>query len=183
MIDLNTLYSRYDPGATATGAYYGYTVQNSISSQNTSDTSYVFSLKKVFSIGNVQYTQWANNTINTYESDWANRASWFATPSNITVTGTSSFNGSYTTVTFNWTGATGCSRYIANITNQLGQAITYLPDISHRLNPNHNSTSLQFVNQLSCTLQNVIVGNTYSISIYPSNGYGSASTVSASVAV
>ena len=185
MIDINTLYSRYDPGASASGAYYGYNAQNSMISQNYTDASTVFSIKKVYSVGNVQYIAWSNNTIAAYESDWTNRAAWFATPSNITVTATSSVSNGITNIIFNWSSSTGSSRYIANITNQNGVPITYLADASSSavLNPEHKATTLQFINQTSCTLQNVLTGATYSISIYPSNGYGSASVSTVSVAV
>ena len=185
MIDLNTLYSRFDPGATATGTYYGYNNQNSFVLQNFVDSATVFSIKKVYSVNNVQYTQWSNNTIAAYESNWNDRASFFATPSSITVTGSSTFDGVKTNITFNWSAATGSSRYIANISNQNGVAVTYLQDASSSAvyNPEHRPSSLTFINQNSCTLQNVATASTYTIFIYPSNGYGSASTTSTSVTV
>ena len=185
MIDLNTLYSRYDPGATAAGAYYGYNMQNSFTLQNYTDSATVFSIKRVYYVVNVQYTQWSNNTIGAYESNWTDRAAFFATPSAITVTGSSAYDRIKTNITFNWSSSTGSSRYIADITNQNGVAITYLPDAcsSAVYNPEHRSTSLTFVNQNSCTLQNVATASTYTIRIYPTNGYGSASTTSISVVV
>ena len=87
-----TLYSRYDPSGTAAGglgttiSYYGYAKQGSADGDTT------FSIKKVYYIGAVQYTDWSNNEIGNQEASWANRAYYFATPSNIsTITATVSF--------------------------------------------------------------------------------------------
>lgn len=183
MIDINTLYSRYD-NAGGSVSYYGYNIQNSMALQNPSDSAAAFSIKYIYYVGTVQYTLWSNNTIGAYESVWNNRSACFATPSNISVTGSSTFDGWNTSVTFNWTSSTGSSRYIANITNQNGSAIIYLSDASSSaaLNPEHR-TSLQFVNRNSCTLYNVATASAYTISIYPSNGFGSASTVTTTVSV
>ena len=185
MFDLNTQYSRYDALGTGSGttiSYYGYTIQGVNGISNPSDTSVVFSLKKTYYIDNVQYIEWANGYSAGYECSWTNRSSYFATPSNIAVTATSSFDGSRTNITFNWNASTGSSRYNALITYNGGNTVRYLADAcsSAVLNPENKPGNFIFINQTSCVAQNCLTGYTYSISIYPYNsaGAGSVSTVS-----
>jgi hypothetical protein len=192
MIDLNSMYVRYDSvgnanGTGASATYYGYINQSQTSNTNPSDSASVFSIKKMYWIGNVQYTSWSNNVVSAYESDWTNRILFFGTPSSTTtVTATSSYDGSKTNITFNWTAVAGVSRYLVSMNGGPNNtAITYLPDAlsSAVLNPEHKSTTLQFVNQNYCTIQNVATGSTYYISVVPSNGYGACTASTASIAI
>jgi hypothetical protein len=185
MLNSNTLHSRYDPGASASGIYYGYINQGSAFTQNPADTDSVFSIRKQYYVGNVQYNVWSNVAMGMFESSWTNRAACFAAPSNINVTGASSYDGSKWNITFTWNSSTGSSRYLANISYNNGMPITYLADAvsSAVLNPERKSTTLTFVNQNSCTLQNCARGYTYIMNITPNNGYGSGAFVTASVTI
>ncbi len=192
MIDNNTSYARYEingaSGGTGTSAsYYGYIYQNQATPTNITDSSTVFSIKKQYYIGNVQYSAWSNNTVAAYESDWTNRVSYFATPSGTTsITATYSFNGSQNIINFSWTSVTGVSRYLININGgPNNSAITYFPDAlsSAILNPEHRSTTLTLVNQVGCIIQNVATGSSYTIVVQPSNGYGTGSASTLSITI
>ncbi len=191
MVDQNTLYARYDLGLGASTSYYGYLAPNQFTNLNPSDSSANFAIKEITYSGNVQYVIWANNSLDTYECSWTNRAAYFATPSNTSISGTATNLGALkqaNLITFNWIAATGASRYSANITfmNPAGNTkqITYLPDACSdtRTNPYLNSTNLVFVGVTSCTLYNCLSGGyTYSISLYPYNGIANGVAATASV--
>jgi hypothetical protein len=185
--DNNTLYTRYDASGTNSGAggavgvgttisYYGY------STPGVADTSNNFSIKKIYYIGNIQYIDWSNNIPGAFESSWTNRNFYFATPSNITIAGTSFSNGlnSYN-VTFTWTAATGSSRYNVTLTRDNGTIFNIQDAGGNQYNPYGNSSTRTLVNTLTLTLANCSSGHTYSASVFASNGVGVSSTVTASV--
>jgi len=182
-INTGTLYTRYDAagaGAGTTVSYYGY------SQPSTADGDNSFAIKKVYYASNVQYTVWNNNIIGSFESNWNDRAAYFATPSNIVVSVTSSntnFGGFYD-VTFNWTTATGSSRYIVYTSENL-KYVTNTSDASSQLiNPNQNSYNLRLPNNTtSVTLNKCRAGYTYSITVQPSNGFGAGSASTAAVSL
>jgi hypothetical protein len=185
--DNNTLYTRYDASGTNSGAggavgvgttisYYGY------STPGVADTSNNFSIKKVYNIGNIQYVDWSNNIPGAFESSWTNRNFYFATPSNITITGKSISNGlnSYN-VTFTWTAATGSSRYNITLTRDNTPLYNTQDAGGDQFNPNGNSNTESLVNTLTLTLANCSSGHTYSASVFASNGVGVSSTVTSNV--
>jgi hypothetical protein len=185
--DNNTLYTRYDASGTNSGAggavgvgttisYYGY------STPGVADTSNNFSIKKTYYIGNIQYIDWSNNIPGAFESSWTNRNFYFATPSNITITGTSFSNSlnSYN-VTFTWTAATGSSRYNVTLTRDNGTIFNIQDAGGDQYNPYGNSGTRTLVNTLTLTLANCSSGHTYSASVFASNGAGVSSTVTANV--
>ena len=187
--DLNTLYTRYDSAGTNSGAggsvgagtaikYYGY------SNPGTVDSTTSFSIKKVYNIGSVEYVDWNNNAVADYSASWTNRNFYFATPSNIAVTGATTFDGTYYNVTFNWgPGSTGSSKYNVKLTEN-GRAIINPAMASDYINnPYNNPTSLTLINQTSITLNRCLAGKAYSISIYGYNGVGVSSTVTTTVNV
>lgn len=187
--DLNTLYTRYDSAGTNSGAggavgvgttisYYGY------SNPGIADSSTSFSIKKVYNIGNVQYVDWNNNAVADYSASWTNRNFYFATPSNIAVTGATSFDGTYYNVTFNWgPGSTGSSKYIATFAEngRIFTNLAYASDTNY--SAYNNSTSVTFINQTSATLNRCRAGYSYSISIYAMNGVGVSSTATRNIAL
>ena len=187
--DLNTLYTRYDPTGTNSGAagavgagttisYYGY------SSPGTPDSTTSFSIKKVYNIGNVQYVDWSGNAIADYTCSWTNRNFYFVTPSNIAVTSATAANGSFFDVTFAWfPGSTGSSRYNVILTED-GRIIRDPSKASDYINnPYNNTNSLTLINQTSITLNRCLGGKTYAISIYGYNGYGVSNTATRSVSL
>jgi hypothetical protein len=187
--DLNTLYTRYDSSGTNSGAggsigvgtgikYYGY------SNPGTQDSTTSFSIKKVYSIGNVEYVDWNNNSIGDYSASWTNRNFYFATPSNINVTGNTSFDGTWYNVTFNWApGSTGASKYIATFAEN-GRLLTNLANASDTTyNPYNNTYNVTLINQNSATLNRCRAGYSYSISIYAVNGIGISSTATRNIAL
>ena len=187
--DLNTLYTRYDSAGTNSGAagavgagtgilYYGYSLPG------TSDNSTTFSIKKVYNIGNVQYVDWSGNAIADYTCSWTNRNFYFATPSNIALTGVTSFDGTWYNVSFNWgPGSTGSSRYNVKLTEN-GRAIINPAMASDFINnPYNNSTSLTLINQTSITLNRCLSGKSYSISVYGYNGVGVSNTATLNIAL
>lgn len=190
MIDNNTMYVRYDALGSGTGgtiSYYGYINQNQVSNPNPSDSTAAFSIKKVSWNGNVQSTVWSNNAIATFECDWTNRAAYFATPSGTSsITATYSFDGYKNNIRFNWTSVTGVSRYLVTLSGgPYNRAITYLADAlsSAVLNPEHNTSTLTFINQTGCLVQNVATGSTYYITVQPSNSYGTCTASSGSITI
>ncbi len=189
MIDNNTMYVRYDALGAGTGgtiSYYGYINQNQASNPNPSDSTPAFSIKKIYWNANVQNTVWSNNVIGSYESDWTNRTAYFATPSGISsITATYSYDGWKNNIRFNWTAVTGVSRYLVNITGPNNKAITYLADAlsSAVLNPENKTTTLTFINQTGCLLQNVATGSTYNITVQPSNSYGTCTASTTSITI
>lgn len=187
--DLNTLYTRYDSAGTNSGAggsigagtgilYYGYSTPGIV------DSTPSFSIKKVYNIGNVQYVDWNNNAIADYSASWTNRNFYFATPSNITVIGTTTFDGTWYNVNFSWApGSTGASKYIATFAEN-GRAITNLSYASDTMyNPYNNTTNITLINQTSATLNRCRAGYSYSISIYALNGVGISSTATRNIAL
>jgi hypothetical protein len=193
MIDNNSMYVRYDAignanGTGATAAYYGYINTLPNQTQTTSsDSSAVFSLKKTYWVGNSQYTAWSNNVIGSYECDWTNRISYFATPSAVTtVTATYSFDGWKNNIRFSWTMIPGVSRYAVNIYGGANyKSITYLQDAMSSAvnNPENKSSTMYFINTNSCTIQNVATGSTYTIIVQPSNGFGTCTASTTSIGI
>jgi hypothetical protein len=156
--------------------------QNDKINQNPTDTTPVFAIKQVTYQGNVQYVNWSNAGLALYESKWVDRAACFATPSNISITGASSFDGSSWNINFNWIASTGSSRYYI-LANENGRYITNTVDAGSPTLVGGNNTSFNLKlanNTTSFTLYKCRPGYTYSVSIYPYNGYGqgSASTLS-----
>lgn len=187
--DNNTLYTRYEAvgsnagaggslGAGTTISYYGYSVPGA------ADSSNCFSIKKVYFIGNVQYVDWSNNAPGAFESSWTNRSSYFATPSNITITGVSaSKGGSLYDITYTWTSATGSSRYYVSFTQDNSPIYNMLDASSNQYNPYQNTSLKLYVNNNTATLLNCSAGHTYSAAIYAANSVGVSSTVTANVRV
>jgi hypothetical protein len=187
--DLNTLYTRYDASGTAAGAggslgigttisYYGY------STPGTSDTTNAFSIKKQYYIGNVQYVDWSNNIPGAFESSWTNRSFYFATPSNITITGISASNGVGSfNITYTWTAATGSSRYNVTSTKDSSPIYNTQDAGSNQYNPYQNTNIRTLNNTYTLTLANCSPGSTYSVSVNASNGVGVSSTVTANVRI
>ena len=181
--DINTLYTRYEASGTgtigSTISYYGYSVPG------TPDGAPAFSLKKVYYLGAVQYVDWANNEIGTYECSWTNRSAYFGTPSNISLnTATYTPNGNSTnTVTFTWIAATGASRYSATILKG-NTLLTNLNDAGglQYNQAGQNLYNKTFVNLTSVTLYNCPINYTYSINIYAYNAVGSTPTATQTIA-
>ena len=185
MLDINTLYSRYD-NAGASVSYYGYLPQNQMTSQNPTDATPVFSIKQITYQGNVQYVNWSNAGIALYESKWSDRAACFATPSNISITGASSFDGSFYNINFSWIASTGSSRYNILLDENGSRYITNLSDAGSPTLVGGNNTSFNLKlpnNTTSLTLNKCRHGYTYSISVYPYNGYGSGSASTLSIQI
>jgi hypothetical protein len=180
-INSGTLYTRYEAvgaGAGSTVSYYGYSQPSAI------DGDVSFAIKKQYYIGNIQYSIWNNNIMGSFESKWTDRAAYFATPSNIVVTATSSTNGSFKDVTFNWTTSTDSSRYTVYAYEDLKYVTNIADASSPTVNPHQNSYNLKLQNNTnSVTLNKCRAGYTYSISVQPSNGFysGSASTAAVSL--
>jgi hypothetical protein len=187
--DNNTLYTRYDPSGSNVGAagltgvgttisYYGYSTPGVVDSSNN------FSIKKIYYIGNIQYIDWSNNMPGVFESSWSNRNFYFATPSNIIITGVSVSNsrGSYD-ITYTWTAATGSSRYYVNFTRNNSPIYNPLDAGGDQFNPYQNSSTKTFINTFSATLNNCVAGYTYSASVYAANGVGVSTTVTSNVRV
>ena len=180
--------------------YYGY----NINPLNT-DNSNTWAIRQVVGTNSLS-TFWNNNTALTYECSWTNRAYYFATPSNITITATTSgvvtttYNTpiAYTSsgvigtqqvtnniysITFNWTSATGSSRYYVALYKNNG-VIYNVSDVGGlQHNPYQNTYLKQIINGNSITLYNCPSGYTYSASVYASNGVGVSSTVTANISV
>ena len=110
--DLNSFYSRYD-NAGASVSYYGYINTNSSGTNftNIADTAPAFSIRKTYYVGNVQYTDWSNNTMQAYESVWNDRTYCFATPSMTSVTASTYSDGYHTNMSISWTSVQGASRF------------------------------------------------------------------------
>ena len=105
-IDLNNGWVRYD--SSGTSSYYAYTLV-----QNPSDTDYKFSIRQVATVGSVSTTKWANGGITYFGSSWANRASYFTTPSgNLGLTWSLTTASNVRFASFTWSILNGVDRYI-----------------------------------------------------------------------
>ena len=180
--DLNTLYTRYDSSGTGspgtTISYYGY------SNPGIADSTTSFSIKKIYWQGTVQYVDWANNAIGNYECSWTNRATYFATPSNVSIiSATYTGNGVENNITFTWVAATGSSRYSATFLKG-NTLLTNLFDVGgfQYNQAGQNLYNKTFVNQTSATLYNCPINYTYSISLYAYNSAGTTPTATQTVA-
>jgi hypothetical protein len=160
---------------TANTIYYGYNLN-----YNSGTNSNTWAIRQIIASSSVY---WNNAAALTYEANWANRAAFFTTPTNITITATAKGGPSIYTVTFNWTTCTGSSRYY--VTPFRGNSLLYnlLDGGASQQNPYQNSATEVIVNANSITIQNCPSGYTYSASIYAGNGFGTSSTVSASIAL
>lgn len=178
--DNNTLYTRYEAVGAANGglgttiSYYGYSVPGA------DDSTPSFSIKKVYYLSNVQYVDWNDHEIGAYRAIWNNRGYYFATPSAVSLTGSTSFNGFEYQITFAWNSATGASKYNIKLYEDLRYIVTpeYAGDDSI-FNVNHQNGIVR-INENSITLNKCRLGHTYSINIYPYNGIanGPVSTLS-----
>lgn len=168
--DNNTLYTRYEASGDANGgvgatiSYYGY------SEPGKADNTPSFSIKKVYYLGNVQYVDWSDNEIGAYRCVWDNRGYYFATPSAVSLTGTTAYDGFEYKATFNWNSATGASKYNIKLYEGLRYIVTpeHAGDTSIE-NVNHSNGFIK-INENSITLNKCRLGHTYSINIYPYNG-------------
>jgi hypothetical protein len=100
-LDLNN-YDRKD-GASASNVYYGYVVN-----KNDSDSSKVFSIRKITTVAGVETSTWANGGPQSYSDSWTDRAYCFTAPSGslgLTYTVSSMISN------ISWTGLTGVSKY------------------------------------------------------------------------
>ena len=180
--DLNTLYTRYEASGTAAGgvgasiSYYGY------SNTGITDATPGFSIKKVYYLSNIQYVDWSNNIVGNFEATWTNRAYYFATPSNITITATA-YGSSIYNITFKWTTATGSSRYYVALFKNNGIIYNLLDAGGPQHNPYQNTHLNQVINGNSITIQNCPSGYTYSASVYASNGVAVSSTATVNISV
>ena len=174
--DLNSFYSRYD-NAGASDSYYGYINTNSSGTNftNIADTAPAFSIRKTYYVGNVQYTDWSNNTMQAYESVWNDRTYCFATPSMTSVTASTYSDGYHTNMSISWTSVQGASRFQIKLSEDERVIMDLTNASSNSYNPNsNNNNTLLYKNVYTLLLQQVKTGHTYNISVKPINMAGSA---------
>jgi len=174
-INLEQDWLRFDSASSLTASYYGYNTN-----VGAADSSNTWSIRQVVGTNSMTVT-WNNNIPLAYEASWTNRAYYFATPSNISITGTATTYGSAYNVTFTWTTSTGSSRYYVNFTRNNTTIYNTLDAGGDQFNPYQNSPTKVYINTNSATLVNCPPGYTYSASIYAANGVGVSSTTSSSV--
>lgn len=166
---------RFD-NSSATNSYYGYNLNPS----NT-DGSNTWAIKKIVGTG-PSNVYWNNNCFISFEASWANRTYYFSAPTNIsTLTATVSKSVPYS-VTFNWSSATGSSRYYASLFKDNSELINLLDANGYQHNPHQNTSIKQVINGNSITIANCSSA-TYSIYLYADNGFGTSSTVTTSISI
>ena len=175
-INLEQDWLQYD-NTGGTNSYYGYNLNT-----NAAANSNTWAIRLVAGTGPITVS-WNNASALTYEANWTNRAAFFTTPQNITITATAKGGPSVYTVTFNWTTCTGSSRYYATLFRGTAPIYNLLDGGSNQQNPYQNSPIETIVNANSVTIQNCPSGWTYSASVYAGNGFGTSSTVSASISL
>ena len=176
-INLEQDWLRFDNVSSNTASYYGYN-----SNVNASENSNTWAIRALTGTGSINVSL-NNNQFLTYEASWTNRAAYFATPSNITLTATAVGGPSIYSVTFNWTSATGSSRYYVSLFRNNAPIINLLDGQHLQQNPYQNSPVKELTNLTSITINNCPKGFTYSASVYTSNNFGNSSTLSASIAL
>ena len=187
-INLNLDWLRYD-NTGATNSYYGYN-----NSSSNSESSNTWSIRQIAASAAVY---WNNNINFAYEVSWSNRITYFQVPGNIAtisataaggpgpsiVSTTSSTANSVYAITFNWSTATGSSRYYLTAYRDTALIMNFLDGGSTIYNPNQNTYIKQLINNNSITIANCPSGHTYSIYVYANNGFGTSSTVTSSISL
>ena len=195
-VNLNVDWLRFDNSG-ATISYYGYNRDPSAT-----DGSNTWSIRQVAGTA-VSYVYWNNNAALSYEVSWANRATYFNTPGNftmsvtasggfgpsiasVTATGTYSLTAVATSVysvTFNWAAATGSSRYYVTLYRDNSPIMNLQDGGGAVFNPNQNTFVKQLINTNYITVANCPSGHTYSAVVYAGNGFGTSSTVTTTISL
>ena len=177
-VNLEQDWLRFDNISSNTASFYGYNTN-----PGASDNSTTWAIREITGSGSLN-VYWNNNIALAYEASWTNRSYYFATPSNITITGTSSFvTATMYNVTFTWTAATGSSRYYVNFSKNGVPIYNMLDGGSAIQSPYQNTTTKTYINTLTATINNCPIGYTYSASVYAANGFGVSTTVTANVSI